>query len=872
MEEEVSFCRWLRQRRKACDLTQAELARRVGCAEGTIRKLEANELRPSRQLAARLATPLGIGTDQRAEFVEFARAGSGRPSRFALPTNPLPLASLPAPVFPDPDRHNLPLQPTGLIGRAADIDAVSALIRQPNTRLVTLTGPGGIGKTRLALQVAANLLNMFVDGVFLVPLAPLRDPALVVTAIAQTLGLRETGEQTVLAVLKAFLRRKQLLLLLDNCEHLLEAAALFADLLAACPQIAILATSRTPLHLRGEQEFAVPPLALPPLSGTATDDQNIAPGRAGRHDVVTIAASSALSVADLSQYPAVRLFVERARNVRPSFALTPWNGSSVAAICRRLDGLPLAIELAAAWVKLFEPAALLARLADPLALLTLGARDQPDRQRTLRATIDWSYHLLSQSEQALFARLSVFVGGCTIAAAEAVCADFEPAKEKDSQDHDLPAFSGFNAEPSLLHLLLSLVDKNLLYSVAGPDGEPRFSMLETISGYARERLDAREAMAALQRRHASYYLRLAEADKAVLRGLAQRQQWERLEIEYDNLRAALGWSLGGGDAEIGARLAAALGNFWNRRGYLSEGREWLASALSQHNITTEIRAEALVGAAVLASTQGDYPAAGALLEASMMLFRELERQNGMAEVLNMQGDVALCQGDEQRAMAFFEESLALSRQIGYDRNAASTLWNLGQLARTQRDYARASKLYDEALALFQRLEDTRGVGFTLWALGNLARSQKDDTRAAAYYDAALALARNAGDKSGIASALHKQSYLALHRGDHTRAEALLLESLVLSRDIQLKDQIAWDLAGLGGVAAARGQAKRAVRLLAAAEAWFDAIGLVADPTEREEHEYNVAVAQAQLGEQAFKVAWAEGRTLTLALALAEALA
>jgi predicted ATPase/transcriptional regulator with XRE-family HTH domain len=865
MEEEVSFCRWLRQRRKAFDLTQAELGRLVGCAEGTIRKLEADDLRPSRELAARLAASLGVGAEQQTEFVEFARAGTGRASRFPPAANRLPPPAL-APALPDPDRHNLPLQPTGLVGREGELAQLSALLRQPNTRLVTLTGPGGIGKTRLALQAAAGLLDRFGDGVYLVPLAPLRDPALVGAAIAQTLGLRDTGDRPPLTSLKAYLRSKQLLLLLDNFEHVVEAAPLLADLLAACSSIGILATSRMPLRLRGEQEFSVPPLALPPPGWTAAGAQPSELRSAAGQAPLTAPAQSA---EDLSGYAAVRLFVERARNVRPSFGLAPQNAVAVAAICRRLDGLPLAIELAAAWIKLFEPAALLARLADPLALLTLGARDQPDRQQTLRATIDWTYHLLDEAEQALFARLSVFVGGCTIKAVELVCADIE-TDTTISGGRDTARSPSLNTP--LLHRLMSLVDKHLLGSAAGPGGEPRFSMLETIHDYARERLDARGETWALKRQHASYYLRLAHADTAPLRGLAQRRQWEWVEVEYGNLRAALGWSLGGGDAEIGVRLAIALGNFWSRCGYLSEGREWLASALDQHNVTAESRAEVVRNAAVLASIQGDNSAARTLLETSLLLFRELEHPSEVAEVLNMLGDTALCQGDERQAIDFFDQSLALSREIGHDRNAASTLWNLAQLARAQHEYARASMLCDEALTLFRGLGDTRGIGFTLWALGNLARSQHDDARAAVYYDEALALARNAGDRSGIASALHKQSYLAIHRGDHARAEALLLESLVISRDIQQNDQIAWDLAGLGAVAAARGQLQRAARLLAAAEAWFDAAGLVADPTEREEHERSVAAARAQLGEQAFKVAWAAGRTLTLEQAAADVLA
>jgi len=801
MDDASSFGRWLRKRRKACDLTQAELARRVGCVEGTIRKFEADELRPSRQVAARLAAHLGLPPAEHAAFVAFARAqadtGPPRPPILAGAAPPSETTLTSSPQRP---RHNLLVPATGLIGRERAVAAVCALFRGLDLRLVTLTGPGGVGKTRLALQVATDLLDAFPEGVYFVSLAPLRDSNLVIATVAQTLGVREIGEQSLFNGLVVCLRRKRLLLLLDNFEHLLEAAPLVADLLASCPTIAVLVTSRAPLRLRGEQEFAVPSLELPPPI-KATENAEIT--EVGRVAGKEVREASASTVAELIQYAAVRLFIDRAGSLRAGFALTPESGSAVAAICQRLDGLPLAIELAAAWIRLFEPAALLARLANPLALLTLGARDLPDRQRTLRATIDWSYHLLDEAEQALFARLSVFMSGCTLNAIEAVC--------NAQCDLSVTCIAG----------VASLIEKNLLRSGAGMDGQPRLTMLETIHSYARERLDECEETTAFQQRHASYYLTLAEAGEALLRGPEQRRQWEWLEIEYDNLRAALGWSLGGGDAETGVRLAGALSDFWDRRGYLSEGRGWLAAALAQSSVTPAARAKAFAQAARLALTQGDYPAASTLLEASMILFRELGRSIDVAEVLNTQGHVALNQGDEKRAVALFEESLALSREIRHDRSAAWTLWSLGHLARCQRDYGRAGMLYDEGLALFESLGDTRGIGFTLWALGNLARSKKDDIHAAVYYDQALALAQKAGDRAGIASARHKQSYLALHRGDHAQAEALLRESLVLSCDIELKDQIAWDLAGLGGVAAAQGRPECAVRLLAAAAAWFD---------------------------------------------------
>jgi predicted ATPase/class 3 adenylate cyclase len=745
---------------------------------------------------------------------------------FQLVTSDLPASFRPLNTL-DARYTNLPTQPTALLGREQEVAAVVTLLRRSDVRLITLTGPGGVGKTRLSLQVAADLVDDFSQGVYFVDLAPIREPAVVIGQIAITLGVKEIGGQPLLATLKEYLCAKRILLLLDNFEQVLDAAPVVAELLAAAPQLKVLATSREILHLRGEKEVIVLPLALPNTSQLPPLDQ-------------------------LSQYAAVALFIERALDARSDFMVTNANAPAVAEICTRLDGLPLAIELAAARVKLFWPEALLARLSSRLALLIGGPRDLPARQQTLRTAIAWSYDLLNPTEQMLFRWLGVFVGGCSLEAVEAVCSD---------DDLGIDVLAG----------LTSLLDQSLLRKGEVGKNEPRFSMLETIREYALEQLQASGETTTLQQRHAAYYLALAETGAHQFRGAARWRRLARLEAEHDNLRTALEWSLGGGDVEMGVQLAVALGELWQFRGGLSEAHSWLASALAQSSAGQASRAKALHQAGSLAYAACKYPEAHSLFEESLILFRDLGRTQDVVDVLTSLAGLALDRGDHTRAAELFEESLALSRDIGDQGRTAWTLAGLGQLAHAQSSYPRAQALYDEALELFRKLDDTHGIGITLWALGNLARSQADDARAAACYDECLALAQEAGDKPGIASIRHNQSYLALHQGDHARAEALLMESLALSRETGSKHQIAWALAGLGGVAVAQGQPECAARLLGAAEEWFASVGHVLGTTERSEHDRYIAAARGQLDDVSFATAWAAGRAMTMEQAIAYAL-
>ncbi len=802
----------------------------------------------------------------------------------------LVIADLPADFPPlktlDSHPNNLPIQPTALIGREKEMTAIERLLRREDVRLVTLTGPGGIGKTRLGLQVAAELSDRFPDGVFFVNLAPLSDPALVIPTIAQTLDVQEITTQSLLDLLKTYLREKHLLLLLDNFEQVAYAAPQVADLLATCPKLKLMVTSRAVLHVRGEQEFAVPPLSLP-------DPKHLP-------DLVV-----------LPQYEAVALFIVRAQAVKPEFQVTNANAAAVAEICVRLDGLPLAIELAVARIKLLPPQALLARLSNRLAVLTSGARDVPARQQTLRDTIEWSYHLLDIQQQRLFRLLSVFVGGCTLQAIESVYAALN------------------DGAGQVLEGVASLVDKSLLQQTEQETEEPRLLMLETIREYGLEALAANGEMEGGRRAHAAYYLALAEEAEPELEGPQQVIWLERLEREYDNLRAAMQWLLeqerAGQRKEMALRLGAALRQFWMVRGPYSEGRNVLERALAtSEGVAAFARANALNAAGSLALAQADIDRAKVRCEESLVLFKELGDKRGIAYSLYCLGWVAGEQGNLSTARSLIEEALVLFREAGVRERVAWSLRTLGELDNWKGEYTRACALCEESLALFRKLGNKLGMAASLFSLALIFFvSQGDPARARSLLEEVLTLSRELGDKETIASSLIFSGELALSEGDasvarslaeealalfrqlgipwglvealrllarvearqsnHAVARALYEECLVVARESNYKrqvtssleilvglisPQVASSLEGLAGLIAAQGEPAWAARLWGAAESLREAIGMPLPPVYRADYERSVTSARAQLGEKAFVVAWEEGRTMTAEQALA----
>jgi predicted ATPase/uncharacterized protein HemY len=773
---------------------------------------------------------------------------------------------------------------------------------------------GGCGKTRLAIQVAADLLEEYPEGVWLVELAALTDSALIVQAVASALSVREAASRPLLTTLCEALQSRQLLLVLDNCEHLIEACAqLVETLLRGCPKLKILATSRELLGVSGEAAWRVPPLSVP--------------------DPQRLPATEVLSA--LTQYEAIALFTERARAALSTFAVTDQNAPALIQICQRLDGIPLAIELAAARVKVLSVEQIAARLDDRFKLLTGGARTAVRRQQTLQAAIDWSYSLLVEKERGLLRRLSIFADGCTIEAAEAVCAG------EGIEEHEV------------LDLLTQLVDKSLvLKEEAG--GAARYRLLETIRQYGQEKLmEANEAVT-LRGRHLNFFVRYAEEAQPELEGTGRGIWLMRLEAEKSNLRAALEWSRAEeGRAEARLRLAGALWRFWEMHGYFSEGRQWLEGALAESSgMSAALRAPALYGAGVLALHQGDFERSTALLKESLSLCRERADKSGIARALNglgvlawHQGDypvarsfyeqslairrelgdrltlattlsnlgvVANSQGDHASARALFEENLAIQRQVGDQQGLATTLNNLASTAVFQGDFASARPLFEESLAINRALGDKRRIALTLSNLGDVANAQGDFPTARALSEESLAMARDLGDKQQIALILNNLGSVAANQGDYRSARALFAESLAIRRELRNRQSIAVTLTNLADAAANQGDHRtarssleesltiqrelgnkrgivesldcsarisvlqgelvRAARLFGAVEVLREASNLVGRwPVERDQYEHKVALVRAGLAETVFAAAWAEGRAMTLEQAIEYAL-
>ena len=776
----------LRRRRDSANLTQEDLARRSGLTPQAIGLLERGERRrPQKYTVGKLAEALGLTGQDLAEFEAAARRSSIRRAT------------------PGPSRRGLPAYVTPLVGRDHETASVVRLLLSEDVRLLTLTGPGGVGKTRLALEVAGRSRVAFADGVVFAPLAPLRDLDLLPSFLSETLSVREVAGQTLQDTLEQHLHDKQMLLLLDNFEHLLSAAPLVADLVRACPELKVLVTSRAPLRLGGEHQFPVTPLPLPDTAPQSPADI-------------------------LEQSPAVELFRQRAQAVLPAFELTATNGITVARICRRLDGLPLAIELAAARVKLFSPQALLGRLDRGLQLLAGGTRDLPERQQTLRDAIRWSYDLLDAGEQALFRRLAVFAGGCTLEAVEDVC-----GSEADEQ-----------VGSSVLETLASLVDNSLLVSRSEPstcqeEDDSRFTMLETIREYALERLASSGELQEVQRKHAQYYLALAEAAQPETSGRLDgvAAWWSKLAglgREHDNLRAALRWSVENQEAETGARLALALWRFWIEHSYLSDGRQWIETVLAldeaegrtkeaPHPLPARTKAYLLQVTGILAEAQGDYGNAVELYEESMAVYRDLGHKKGVSASLRQLGFVAFEQGDYERAVRLHEQSLALAREFGTTFGIAWSMRALADALRAQGDLKRATMLLEESLALSRGLENAWGFVRTLASLGSVA----------------------------------------CEAGEYERALRLYEESLELGWRVGLKHTILPCLEGLAQVAVAQGRMERTAQLCGAADALREDTGWPLPPSKHAEHHRTVAAARGALGADTFAAEWEKGHALHL---------
>jgi len=865
VNNEVSFGHWIRRRRKSLDLTQKQLAEQVGCATATIIKIEADERRPSREIARLLADHLEIPVEERVEFMRVAR----RERRVAALASPDIGAAIIRPPATSSSPARLPIPPTPLIGRERELAAIHQMLQDPQCRLLTLTGPGGMGKTRLVLETAWQIASQaatseehaFADGIHFVSLAPIGSVEFVVPAIVEAIGLAPSGSGDLQLQLLNYLRPKQMLLVMDNFEHLLDSAGTLAEILQRAPAIRLLVTSRERLNLQGEWVFEVQGLPIPP---ECPADR-------------------------LGTYSAVTLFLQCAQRVRPGFSLTPDECPPVVHICRMVEGMPLGIELAAAWVRVLSCGEIAQEIQRNLDFLTTSARDVPERHRSLQATMDHSWNLLSPEERHGLSRLSIFRGSFHRQAAEQVAG-------------------------ATLPLLSALVDKSLLRRLdAG-----RYDLHELIRQYAREQLIRAGDFDDACDQHLAFFLKFVEEAEPKLRGAEQLIWLDRLEQEHDNLRAALEWSLRNKEtahhiSQASLRLAGALYLFWKRRDHWSEGREWLQRALAQsadlaatgeyvkalnaavllaveqadtrraHQLAEENLALsrkmgdadslacALSSLSLVLWKQKDYAAARACGEEGLALFRELGDRFAVADTLHSLGHVAINQDDHAAAQAYLTESVSVCRELQNEIGITEALGDLGLLAYLQNDYAAARSYLEESLTRFREAASVPGIESALNRLGDLARCQGDYDQAGQLYSESLTLYREMDDKDEIPSLLHNLGYVARQRGDYLQAMALFKEGLAIQREMGNQAGIAECLAGVAGVLAAQGQAARGARLFAAAEALRETAGAALWPANRIEHDRSLTLLHEALDEATFAAAWAAGRSVPTGRAIVEAL-
>jgi predicted ATPase/DNA-binding XRE family transcriptional regulator len=810
-----AFAALLKRHRLAAGLTQEELAERARISVRAISDLERGVRRaPHKDTLRLLAEALHVSDDERALLLESAR--QARRAEVSV-----------SPAQPFTSVGDFPVTLTPLIGREREEAAIAHLLLQDDLRLLTLTGPAGIGKTRLATEAAAGLGAHFATRVF-VSLASMRDPSLVLPAIVHTLGLHDQPNQPAIEQLYAYLSTlstRELLLVLDNFEQVAQAGPDVARLLAVCPQVKALVTSRVALRVRGEHEFSVPPLDIPDLGYLP-------------------------ALEDLTRYAAVTLFVQRARAVKPSFTVTPALAPVIAAICSRLDGIPLALELAAARIKLLPPRALLARLGDSLALLTNGPADLPERQQTMRRAIEWSYDLLDASQQRLFRRLAVFVDGWTLEAAEAVCGWQETS----------PA--------TVLDGLASLVGSSLVVQVEESDGEPRFCLLQLMREYGWEQLLAHNEASLLRSRHADYYRALAEKAAPELEGPNQRLWLARLAQEHSNLRAALDWARETQSIECGLRLGSALHWFWKLHGHASEGRASLATFLSlqrpsERDGDKTLRADALRAAGYLAWNQADHEAAAALLAESLDLYRAQANAPGIAHVLNTQGRIADDRGDYAQAVALYEESLALWRELGDVTQIGRLLNNLACVAFLQERYAQARSLFEEGLALQRAANNHWSIAITLCNLGDTLRMEGDLATAAMLIEEGVELYRELGDRGEIAYGLVNLADVVREQGDLERAAKLNREALTIASELGAMLAVARALESMAAIAYWHGRSALATRVFALATILRETHHMPRSGRHATRCANHIDELHATLGEAAFAAAWDQGKQSSL---------